>query len=30
MPMSADNYIWFQGYVYWVDESAPNYKRTYT
>ena len=30
MPMSADNYIWFQGYVYRVDESAPNYKRTYT
>lgn len=30
MPMSADNYIWFQGYVYRVDENAPNYKRTYT
>ena len=30
MPMSADNYIWFQGYVYRVNEDAPNYKRTYT
>lgn len=30
MPLTAGNYIWFQGYVYRVDENAPNYKRTYT
>ncbi len=30
MPLAADNYIWFQGYVYRVNEDAPNYKRTYT
>ena len=30
MPLAAGNYIWFQGYVYRVNEDAPNYKRTYT
>ena len=29
-PLSAENNIWFQGYVYRADEDAPNFKRTYT